>query len=51
MIGSDYAATSKERKAPKLTVALDATGIDAADRRKVVHETARAIFRTGTPVQ
>jgi aminocarboxymuconate-semialdehyde decarboxylase len=47
MIGSDYAATSVERKAPKLTAALDATGIDAAARKKVVHETAGAIFRTG----
>jgi aminocarboxymuconate-semialdehyde decarboxylase len=46
MIGSDYAATSVERKSPKLTSALDATGIDAASRRKVVHETATAIFKT-----
>ena len=46
MIGSDYAATSVERKAPKLTSALDATGIDAASRKKVVHETAEALFRT-----
>ena len=46
MIGSDYAATSVERKAPKLTAALDATGVDAATRKKVVRETAEALFRT-----
>jgi len=46
MIGSDYAATSVERKSPKLTAALDATGIDAAGRKKVVRETAQALFRT-----
>ena len=45
MIGSDYAATSVERKAPHLLEALDATGIDAAGRKKVVRETAAGLFR------
>lgn len=45
MIGSDYAATSVERKAPHLTAALDGTGIDAAGRNKVVRETAQALFK------
>ena len=49
MIGSDYAATSVERKSVKLTAALDAAGVDAAARKKVVHETAHSIFRTGNP--
>ena len=45
MIGSDYAATSVERKAPHLLEALDGTGIDAAGRKKVVRDTAAALFR------
>lgn len=45
MIGSDYAATSVERKAPHLLEALDGTGVDAAGRKKVVRETAAALFR------
>src|SRR5262245_15765064 len=45
MIGSDYAATSVERKAPHLLEALDGSGIDAAGRKKVVRETAAALFR------
>src|SRR5690606_14450117 len=49
MIGSDYAAGPVERPAPKLTAALDATGVDAASRRRVVRETAEALFRTGRP--
>jgi aminocarboxymuconate-semialdehyde decarboxylase len=45
MIGSDYAATSVERKAPHLLEALDGTGIDAAGRKRVVRETAQALFK------
>jgi aminocarboxymuconate-semialdehyde decarboxylase len=45
MIGSDYAATSVERKAPHLLEALDGTGIAADGRRKVVRETAAGLFR------
>ena len=47
MIGSDYAATSVERKAPHLLEALDGTGIDPAGRKKVVRETAAEMFRIG----
>jgi aminocarboxymuconate-semialdehyde decarboxylase len=47
MIGSDYAAGPVERPGPKLTAALDATGVDAATRRKIVRETAESMFRTG----
>lgn len=46
MIGSDYAAGPVERPGPTLTAALDATGIKAAARKKVVRETAESIFRT-----
>jgi len=46
MIGSDYAAGPVERPAPKLTDALDATGIDAASRKRVVRDTAECLFRT-----
>jgi aminocarboxymuconate-semialdehyde decarboxylase len=46
MIGSDYAAGPVERPGPKLTDALDATGIDAAARRRVLRETAESLFRT-----
>jgi hypothetical protein len=46
MIGSDYAAGPVERPGPLLTGALDATGIDATARRRVVRETAEALFRT-----
>jgi aminocarboxymuconate-semialdehyde decarboxylase len=45
MIGSDYGAAAKERGGLKLTDALDAVGVDAATRRKVVRETAHALFR------
>ncbi len=47
MIGSDYAAGPVERPGPKLTQALDASGIDAAGRKAVVRDTAEALFRTG----
>ena len=46
MIGSDYAAGPIERQGPKLTEALDATGVDAATRSMVVRKTAEALFRT-----
>jgi aminocarboxymuconate-semialdehyde decarboxylase len=46
MIGSDYAAGPVERPGPKLTDALDATGVDATSRRKIVRDTAETIFRT-----
>ena len=45
MIGSDYAAGPVERSKGKLTDALDATGIAEGERRKVVRDTAEAIFR------
>jgi aminocarboxymuconate-semialdehyde decarboxylase len=45
MIGSDYAAGPVERSVGKLTDALDATGIESGERRKVVRDTAEAIFR------
>jgi len=47
MIGSDYAAGPVERPGPKLTEALDASGVDAASRKRVVRDTAEALFRTG----
>jgi aminocarboxymuconate-semialdehyde decarboxylase len=50
MIGSDYAAGPVERPGPKLTDALDATGVDAATRRMIVRDTAASIFKT-TKVQ
>jgi aminocarboxymuconate-semialdehyde decarboxylase len=46
MIGSDYAAGPVERPGPKLTDALDATGVDDAARRSVLRDTAESIFRT-----
>ena len=46
MIGSDYAAGPVERPGPKLTDALDATGIDARSRKMIVRDTAESIFRT-----
>lgn len=46
MIGSDYAAGPVERPGPRLTDALDATGIDAGARRSVVRGTAESLFRT-----
>jgi aminocarboxymuconate-semialdehyde decarboxylase len=46
MIGSDYAAGPVERRGPRLTNALDATGIDDAARRMIVRDTAEALFRT-----
>lgn len=46
MIGSDYAAGPVERPAPKLTDALDATGIGAAARKSIVRDTAESLFRT-----
>jgi len=46
MIGSDYAAGPVERPGPKLTEALDATGVDAKTRKMIVRDTAEAIFRT-----
>ena len=44
MIGSDYAAGPSERPGPKLTEALDATGLDAASHRRVLRTTAEALF-------
>jgi hypothetical protein len=35
-----------ERPGPKLTEALDAAGVDAATRKRVVRDTAEALFRT-----
>lgn len=49
MIGSDYAAGPVERPGAKLTDALDATGVDAGTRKKIVRDTAEAIFRTPKP--
>lgn len=46
MIGSDYAAGPVERPGPKLTAALDATGVDAAARRRIVRDNAETIFHT-----
>lgn len=46
MIGSDYAAGPVERPGPKLTEALDTLGLDPASRRRVVRDTAAALFRT-----
>ena len=46
MIGSDYAAGPVERPGPKLTEALDATGVDPRTRRMIVRDTAESIFRT-----
>lgn len=46
MIGSDYAAGPVERPGPKLTEALDATGVDATTRRRIVRDTAESLFRT-----
>ena len=48
MIGSDYAAGPVERPGPKLTDALDATGIDAVTRRMIVRDTGEALFRTSS---
>lgn len=48
MIGSDYAAGPVERPGPKLTEALDATGVDSASRGRIVHDTAASIFRTAS---
>jgi len=48
MIGSDYAAGPVERPGPKLTEALDTLGLDASTRKRVVRDTAEALFRTGS---
>jgi aminocarboxymuconate-semialdehyde decarboxylase len=48
VIGSDYAAGPVERPGAKLTDALDATGVDAGTRRKIVRDTAESLFRTAT---
>jgi aminocarboxymuconate-semialdehyde decarboxylase len=48
MIGSDYAANPKEREAPPLKASLEASGVDAATRAMVVHETAERAFRVGS---
>ncbi|MGH8702805.1 MAG: amidohydrolase family protein [Burkholderiales bacterium] len=45
MIGSDYAAGPVERPGPKLTDALDATGVDAATRKMIVRTTAESLFK------
>jgi aminocarboxymuconate-semialdehyde decarboxylase len=45
MIGSDYAAGPVERPGPKLTDALDAVGLDAASRRRVLRDTAESLFQ------
>ena len=47
VIGSDYGASPTEQAGPRLTDALDQTGVDAATRRMVLHETAEALFKTG----
>lgn len=46
VIGSDYAAGPVERPGAKLTDALDATGVDAGTRKKIVRDTAESLFRT-----
>jgi len=46
MIGSDYAAGPVERPGPKLTNALDASGVDGGSLRRVLRDTAAALFRT-----
>ena len=46
MIGSDYAAGPVERPGPRLTDALNATGVDGGARRRIVRETAESVFRT-----
>lgn len=48
VIGSDYAAGPVERPGAKLTDALDATGVDAGTRKKIVRDTAESLFRTAT---
>ncbi len=47
MIGSDYAAGPVERPGPKLTDALDASGVDPVSRQQVLRANAERIFRTG----
>jgi aminocarboxymuconate-semialdehyde decarboxylase len=49
MIGSDYAAGPVERPGPRLTDALDETGVNAAARRMIVRDTAELLFRTAAP--
>jgi aminocarboxymuconate-semialdehyde decarboxylase len=44
VIGSDYGAQVKERPAPKLTWALDETGVTAAQRKQVVRDNAVSLF-------
>ena len=46
MIGSDYAAGPVERSGPKLTQALDATGVDSVARKAILRDTAESLFRT-----
>ena len=46
MIGSDYAAGPVERSGPKLTQALDATGVDSVSRKAILRDTAESLFRT-----
>jgi hypothetical protein len=46
MIGSDYAAGPVERPGPRLLESLEATGIDAAARKRIVRGTAESLFRT-----
>jgi len=48
MIGSDYAAGPVERPGPRLTDALDETGVDPSSRRMIVRDTAESLFKTST---
>jgi aminocarboxymuconate-semialdehyde decarboxylase len=48
VIGSDYGAAPEERPSPRLTATLDELGPDEDTRRKVLWETAAALFGAGT---
>lgn len=48
VIGSDYAAAPEERPGPRLTAALDEIEPDEETRRRVLWETAEALFGSGT---
>ena len=51
MIGSDYAATAAERADHSLIDPLDAIGVDAGTRRRILRENAEALFRMGAPTR